>query len=173
MNSPRSLQACLQLGIEQSELFYVDMNKFLNYHPELRNASQNIKQYRYDHFEKLRQNSIDKVRAERQKIIDSQDNNNNSNQFQQKTSPDKVHRNSKSVLHSQSASNLSINHINNISTYSVMDNRMEKMLQEEKKNIEKIKIRQKIEIQSLIETQIKAEMLKKNAEEKEKRMKEK
>jgi hypothetical protein len=146
------------------------MNTFLTVHSELKKAPNNIKQYRFDHFEKLRQKTIEQVKAERQKIIEEQNNLN-----AQYSTSDKTRRNSQGIMyHSQSAGNLSVNQSNNNSTMTAaVDSRMEKMLQEEQKNIEKIKTRQKIEIQSIIEGQIKAEMIKKNAEEKERRIKEK
>ena len=52
------------------------MNTFLTVHSELKKAPNNIKQYRFDHFEKLRQKTIEQVKAERQKIIEEQNNSN-------------------------------------------------------------------------------------------------
>lgn len=56
---------------------------------------------------------------------------------------------------------------------STLDQRMEKMIEEEKKMIDRIKRKQKLDIQSMIEMKIKAEMMKKASEDKENKLIEK
>ena len=41
INSPRSLKACLSLGIEFSELYQLSMNEFKNKYPEVKKLDDN------------------------------------------------------------------------------------------------------------------------------------
>ena len=70
LNSPRSLQACLQLGIEISELYQLNMDEFKKKYPEVKNLSDDLIQLRYDAEEKFRNDTIKQAKEERNKIIE-------------------------------------------------------------------------------------------------------
>ena len=70
MNSPRSLQACFQLGIDPSELYQMTMDEFKLLNPDVRHLPQDMLQYRYDAEEKYRTESINQVKELRKKIIE-------------------------------------------------------------------------------------------------------
>ena len=70
LNSPRSLQACFQLGIDPSELYQMTMDEFKLLNPDVRHLPQDMLQYRYDAEEKYRTESINQVKELRKKIIE-------------------------------------------------------------------------------------------------------
>ena len=70
INSPRSLQACFQLGIDTSELYQMTMDEFKLLNPDVRHLPQDMLQYRYDAEEKYRNDSINQVKELRKKIIE-------------------------------------------------------------------------------------------------------
>ena len=47
INSPRSLQACEQLGIDPSELYQLTLDKFKVKYPELINSNEKLIQLRF------------------------------------------------------------------------------------------------------------------------------
>ena len=69
INSPRSLQACFKLGIDPSELYQISMDEFKLLNPDVRHLPQDMIQFRYDAEEKYRNDSINQVKEERNKII--------------------------------------------------------------------------------------------------------
>ena len=147
LSSPRSLEACNQLGIAPSELYYYSFQDYIALHPEMMNLDKDIQQYRYDHMEKYRLESINCVKEQRNKIIEEQE---------------KTQRENKSKLSQKE----------NTNPYS-MESRMDGIIENERRAIEKIKLRQKNEIQALIETEVRSELIRNKSEMKEKRIKEK
>ena len=58
INSPRTLEACRITGVLPEELYFVDYKEYLSYHPEISNLPEDIKKYRFNLLEKLRQKTI-------------------------------------------------------------------------------------------------------------------
>ena len=167
LNSPRSLEACLRLGIEVSELIQTSMEEFKNRNPEIRNFEQKIIQLRYNAMEKFRLNSIEAVKKERQNIINEIKNEDSDN--------DVSHR--KNITYSKGFSSYhsqkKMKTLNNYSNNETIDKKMEKIFADQKKAIAKIKQKQRLDIQSLIKSQIKRELSEKLTIEKERRYREK
>ena len=115
------------------------------------NLDKELQQYRYEHIEKYRLETINLVKERRNKIIEeigrcsSGPNNNNSTQYRTSSSPSPFD----------------------------MENRIDGIIENEKKAIEKIKQRQKNEIQTLIESEVRGELIRSKSELKEKKLKEK
>jgi len=61
-SSPRSLMACLRLGIDPEEVVYRPLNSYSAEHPELQ-------QIQYDKYEKFRRELLEKLKAMRQEVI--------------------------------------------------------------------------------------------------------
>ena len=72
INSPRSLEACLHLGIEPNELYILTMDEFKQKYPEVRSLNQELLKYRYDAEEKFRKETLEQVKEERNKIIEKE-----------------------------------------------------------------------------------------------------
>jgi hypothetical protein len=72
INSPRSLEACLRVGIEPSELYKLNMNDFKKKYPDVKELSQELLKYRYDAEEKFRCETVEQVKKERNAIIESE-----------------------------------------------------------------------------------------------------
>ena len=70
LNSPRSLEACYHLGIEPSELYKLNMDEFNKKYPEVKRLSQDLVKYRYEGEEKFRNETIEDVKKERERIIE-------------------------------------------------------------------------------------------------------
>ena len=93
LNSPRSIEACLRLGIERAELYQLSMDEFKKKYPEVKNLSDELIKLRYDAEEKFRNETIKQAQEERNKIIneneknkknENKENNNNDEQPQNK-----------------------------------------------------------------------------------------
>ena len=69
LSSPRSLEACKQLGILPKELYFQSFNDYYLTHPEIMGLTKEIQKMRYDHVEKVRQNSIELIKEKRIEII--------------------------------------------------------------------------------------------------------
>lgn len=74
LSSPRSIKACKRVGVEPRELFFMDFQTFKSVNPEVRNLNKEVQNLRYEHYEKLRQDTVNAVKEERQKIIEEQKN---------------------------------------------------------------------------------------------------
>lgn len=146
ITSPRSLEACKKIGVEVKDLYFIDIDEFRNSNFELKHLNHDCLKMRYDHHEKLRKDLIVQVREERHKLIE-----------------DGEKKKSQSMNKSVSQNNRSMNDTKIFST----------AIELEKKEIEKIKFRQKKEIESMIEYEIKMELIRKNNEEKIRRQQEK
>lgn len=139
ITSPRSLKACKKIGIETKDLYYIDLDGFRNSSFELKNLDPEFLRMRYNHAEMVRKRLIDEARAERHRIIEEEK---NKKMNQSQTNPD----------------------LNKTSTSQ--DKMFSTAIEIEKKQIEKIKYKQKKEIESMIEYEVKMELIRKNNEEK-------
>ena len=124
---------------------YINLDDFINSHLDIKMLPFEIQKYRYEFYDNFRKKSIDQVKEERNKII-----------LENNQSPSNSLKNSKSS--------------GNFITIEYM---REKLIEEEKKNIERIKQRGKKEIQFIIEQEIKIGLLKEKNEEKQRKIKEK
>ena len=70
MNSPRSLEACYRLGIAPSELYQITLEDYKIIYPDVRSLPKELQDMRYDAAEKYRNDSIEQVKEERNKIIE-------------------------------------------------------------------------------------------------------
>jgi hypothetical protein len=72
INSPRSLEACLRVGIEPSELYKLNMDEFKKKYPDVKELSEDLLKYRYDAEEKFRRETLEQVKQERIEIIENE-----------------------------------------------------------------------------------------------------
>jgi hypothetical protein len=158
MDSPRSIQACLNLGIQASELIQLDLEEFKEKYPEVRSLSPEMLKYRYNAAEKFRIQSINLIKKERQRIMEEDE-----------VSPDGLRRTLTNM--SRTAGSGGWNKVTD--TSSLPDDKMEQILMEQKKAIQKIKQKQRQDIQALIKLQIDKEISEKIKIEKQRRQKEK
>ena len=121
INSPRSLQACEQLGVEPLELYQLTLDKFKEKYPELINSNEKLIQIRYDAEEKFREETIKQVKEVRTKIIEE------SEKKKEETTKDM----NKSTTKGYNPGGDDV------------DKKWEKILDNEKKAIEKIKKKQR------------------------------
>ena len=73
MNSPRSLEACRQLGILPESLYYIDFKTYVQYNPEIIRLSKDIQQIRFDKINKYREETIQLVKDKREEIINNEE----------------------------------------------------------------------------------------------------
>ena len=83
MNSPRSLEACRQLGILPESLYYIDFKTYVQYNPEIIRLSKDIQQIRFDKINKYREETIQLVKDKREEIINNEEKKENENNNQQ------------------------------------------------------------------------------------------
>ena len=79
INSPRSLEACLRVGVDPSELYKLNMDEFKKKYPDVKKLSQELLKYRYEAEEKFREETVKQVVAERNKIIEEENKKNEEN----------------------------------------------------------------------------------------------
>ena len=80
--TPRSKFSLEQLGLELDKLYKISKKEYLENNIELKKENPEILDKRYEHFEKRRNENIEKVRQLRKEIIENnilESNNNNSN----------------------------------------------------------------------------------------------
>ena len=73
MNSPRSLEACRQLGIKPENLYYVKFKTYLQNNPEIIRLSKELQKKRFDNINNYREEMIEAVRQKREEIIKGQE----------------------------------------------------------------------------------------------------
>ena len=158
MNSPRTLQVCKQNGIVPEELYYMDYREYLSIHPEITNLPDDIKHYRFNLLEKLRQKTIGMIKTKRKELIEEQENEKELSEgggtgekFTQKFNKSEADYKSGNKTFSE---------------------KMNKLITREKLNIKKIKEKQKQNIEFMIESQMKAELLNYKNMEKDRKLKE-
>ena len=69
MNSPRSLEACRQLGIIPRELYFQDFETYSRLNPEVKALPKEIQKIRFDNIDSYRKETIQMVIEQREKII--------------------------------------------------------------------------------------------------------
>ena len=69
MNSPRSLEACRQLGILPEELYFQDMETYIKMNPEVIGLPKDIQKIRFENIDKYRRETIRMVKEQRELII--------------------------------------------------------------------------------------------------------
>jgi len=138
INSPRSLQACKELGIIPSELYKLSIDEYKDKF-KIINTDQKMLKLRYDGYERFRKESISLV-AKRREIIIAKEN-------------DKK-RNEKNFKKSKTDNNFVLKSV-------------DKIKEGEKKAIENIKIQQRKNIKDMLKSQIREELYKKKEQKKE------
>ena len=157
MNSPRSLEACRQLGILPEELYFQDFDTYIKLNPEVIGLPKDIQRIRFENIDKYRKETIKMVKDQRDLIINNRKEKEKEQNNNNETS-DKMNINENNIIENKTIYNL--------------DEQLNNIMDKEKKNLEKLKRRQKNEIEAEIETKIKSEMIRQKAEEKEKRIQE-
>ena len=117
INSPRSLKACERLGVDPSELYQLTLDKFKEKYPELINSNEKLIKIRYEASEKFREETINQVKDVRNKIIEEEK---------------KKEEKNKEMSRNTTKGNLML-------TEDEVDKKWEKILENEKKAIDKIK----------------------------------
>ena len=70
INSPKSKQALLSLGLSENELYEISMKEYIENHPELKKASSEVQEKRYNHYEQRRIRSINEAKEMRQQLYE-------------------------------------------------------------------------------------------------------
>ena len=162
LNSPRSLEVCKTNGIQPYELYYIDYKEYLSKHPEISSLPDDIKRYRFNLLERLRLKTIKMIKEKRKELINIKDDKLREESEEYKTSRKKWTDKFRIKL------NESEYHQGN-KTFS---EKMSSMIQKERANINKIKKKQKQNIEYMIESQMKAELINNKNIEKDKKVKE-
>ena len=162
LNSPRSLEVCKTNGIQPYELYYIDYKEYLSKHPEISSLPEDIKRYRFNLLERLRLKTIKMIKEKRKELINIKDDKLRDESEEYKTSRKKWTDKFRIKL------NESEYHAGN-KTFS---EKMSSMIQKERANINKIKKKQKQNIEYMIESQMKAELINNKNIEKDKKVKE-
>ena len=162
LNSPRSLEVCKTNGIQPYELYYIDYKEYLSKHPEISSLPDDIKRYRFNLLERLRLKTIKMIKEKRKELINIKDDKLREESEEYKTSRKKWTDKFRIKL------NESEYHQGN-KTFS---EKMSSMIQKERENINKIKKKQKQNIEYMIESQMKAELINNKNIEKDKKVKE-
>ena len=182
MNSPRSLEACRQLGIIPNELYFQDFETYSRLNPEVKALPKEIQKIRFENIDNYRKETIQMVIEQREKIININKNREKNLDKNNQTSFD-LNLKTNNINNNINISNDTPKKIsNNMSTISFYENnnanitedkqfpiynandRLYTLIEKEKKNIEKIKRRQKNEIEAEIENKIKTEIIKLKSE---------
>ena len=157
LNSPRTLEVCRINGVLPEELYYIEYKDYLSAHPEISNLPEDIKQYRFNLLEKLRQKTIKMIKVKRRELIEQQENHNDTEVYEKK---EKLTQYNNTPEHEYQTGNI---------TFS---EKMNSMIKKERANIKKIKQKQKQNIEFMIEQQMKAELINYRNIEKDKKVKE-
>ena len=72
INSPKSKQALLSLGLSENELYEISMKEYIENHPELKKASSEVQEKRYNHYEQRRIKSINEAKEMRQQLYEEE-----------------------------------------------------------------------------------------------------
>ena len=145
-------------------MIQLDLEEFKSKYPEVRSLDPEMLKYRYSAAEKFRMQSINLLKKEREKIIE-EENIQNTIESTDKENFRKTHSTSRGI------GGRGWTRINSES--SVDENKMEKILSEQKRAIQKIKQKQRQDIQALIQSQINKEISERINTEKQRRYKEK
>ena len=72
VKSPHSKLALAQLGVREEKLYEITKEKYLEMHPELNEASSEIQDKRYEHYNKRREDKIKKAKKLRNEMIEDE-----------------------------------------------------------------------------------------------------
>ena len=70
IQSAYSKEAILELGLDENKLYKLDKEKYLLKHPELKNASPDVEDKRYEHYNKRREEQIELAKQKRNELIE-------------------------------------------------------------------------------------------------------
>ena len=113
IKSPRSVEAISSLGIVHDDLYKKSFEQFKEENKDIKELPKKLQKYRYDSLENFRKKTVEEVKEQRYKIIEEEENGN------ENINEEKSHRKNK------------------------LDPKMEKLLKEQKAEIEKIRNKQK------------------------------
>ena len=74
INSPRSLRACKELGVVPNELYQISLEEYKSQNPSSFTLEPKLLKYRYDGYEKFRNETISMVKKRRNVIINKENN---------------------------------------------------------------------------------------------------
>ena len=158
INSPRTLKACKTIGVLPDELYFINYNKYVSVHPEISYLPDDVKRYRFNLLEKIRLKTIEKIKKKRNEIIQNEKYNIMNESIIGYT-PKKLIRNFEIHLPENSALNMTFTE------------KVSSMMKRENDSLNKLKLKQKQNIENMIEQQAKADMINYRYLEKEKRFK--
>ena len=146
ITSPRSIEAIESLGVNKKDLYQISFQKFKSQNSDVQELPKELQKFRYDSLENFRNKTINEVKEKRQNIIEEEENNNGNNKYNdnEKDNKNKVK----------------------------LDPKMAKLLEEQKATIQKIKNKQKYDIEQIIVAQLQKEIDLKKAADKEREKKE-
>ena len=159
LNSPRSLKACQIKGVLPNELYFTNYKEYLSSHPEISNLPDDVKKYRFNLLERLRLKTIKMVKDKRDELIKNESRNISDNKDFELT-------------RKKWRQNFSTLELDNIACNMTFSAKMSNLISKERDNIQKIKSKQKQNIQFMIEQQMKAEFFNFKTLQKDKKVKE-
>ena len=159
LNSPRSLKACQIKGVLPNELYFTNYKEYLSSHPEISNLPDDVKKYRFNLLERLRLKTIKMVKDKRDELIKNESKNISDNKDFELT-------------RKKWRQNFSTLELDNIACNMTFSAKMSNLISKERDNIQKIKSKQKQNIQFMIEQQMKAEFFNFKTLQKDKKVKE-
>ena len=159
LNSPRSLKACQIKGVIPNELYFTNYKEYLSSHPEISNLPDDVKKYRFNLLERLRLKTIKMVKDKRDELIKNESRNSSDNKDFELT-------------RKKWRQNFSTLELDNIACNMTFSAKMSNLISKERDNIQKIKSKQKQNIQFMIEQQMKAEFFNFKTLQKDKKVKE-
>ena len=65
VQSPRSKKVLAELGLEEDKLYKLSKKEYIAKHPELKGASNEVKNKHYEHYEQKRQDKIEEAKKRR------------------------------------------------------------------------------------------------------------
>ena len=160
LNSPRSLKVCEKNGVLPEELYHIGYKEYLSIHPEISNLPDDIKRYRFNLLEQLRLKTIKMIKEKRKELIDS-----NKKDIFNKIGDYRTSR-------KKWTENFFISDLGNPRGNMTFSDKMSSLIKKEKANINKIKQKQKQNIEYMIESQMKSELINYKNIEKDRKVKE-
>ena len=160
LNSPRSLKVCEKNGVLPEELYHIGYKEYLSIHPEISNLPDDIKRYRFNLLEQLRLKTIKMIKEKRKELIES-----NKKDIFNKIGDYRTSR-------KKWTENFFISELGNPRGNMTFSDKMSSLIKKEKANINKIKQKQKQNIEYMIESQMKSELINYKNIEKDRKVKE-
>ena len=147
LNSPRSLKVCEKNGVLPEELYHIGYREYLSIHPEISNLPDDIKRYRFNLLEQLRLKTIKMIKEKRKELIES-----NKKDIFNKIGDYRTSR-------KKWTENFFIIELGNPRGNMTFSDKMSSLIKKEKANINKIKQKQKQNIEYMIESQMRSELI--------------